>query len=49
MAFKISGKKGKYRRVAAKKNGKCPSGATKVTRGRSRRQTCVVPVGTKKK
>jgi hypothetical protein len=47
MAFKISGKKGKYRRVRATKSGKCPSGSTKVTRGRSRRQTCVVPVGKK--
>lgn len=43
--IKVKGKK--YRRVAAKKNGKCPTGATKITRGRSRRQTCVVPVKAK--
>lgn len=37
-----------YRRVAAKKNGKCPKGATKIVRGRKRRQTCVIPVAAPK-
>lgn len=43
--FKVKGKK--YRRVAKKKDGKCPKGSMKIVRGRSRRETCVIPVKAK--
>lgn len=33
----------KYRRVACKANGKAPKGAIRVSRGKTRRNTCLVP------
>lgn len=38
---KIKGKP--YRRVKMRKNGTCPSGATKHRRGKTRREGCYVP------
>lgn len=38
----------KYRRVACKADGKAPKGAIKVKRGRTRRDTCLVPVKSSK-